>query len=337
MADTVINGTAGNDSIQPFGSSLLLTLSATSAQGIWPVINVIVNGVTLAAGVQITASNTAGATQTVSVPIPAGTTVNTLTLQYTNDDQTSWATEDRNVFISSISLNGTAISPTSATYVRSADGSVVQGQAAMVWGGELNWGSAALQGIGSGSGTGTATIDGGAGIDTVFLSGTLGSYTITHTSGGGVTASGSGQTANMVNVERLHFSDMGLALDMNGHAGTVAKLIAAAFGSAYLSNSQYVGIGLNLMDSGMSETALADLAVHTALFQQLAHSTSNTDFVKLVYHNVIGVDPGAAELNTYVGMLDSGQQSQASLLVLAAEASQNQVHLVGVQGGIDFS
>jgi len=337
MADTVINGTAGNDSIQPFGSNLLLTLSATSAQGIWPVINVVVNGVTLAAGIQITASNAAGATQTVSVAIPAGTTVTSLALQYTNDDQASWATEDRNLFISSISLNGTSISPTSATYVRSADGSVVAGQSAMVWGGELDWGSAALQGIGSSSASGTATIDGGGGIDTVFFTGGLSAYTITHTSGGGVTVTGNSQTANMVNVERLHFSDMSVALDMSGHAGTVAKMISAVFGSAYLSNSQYVGIGLNLVDSGMSENALADLAVHTALFTSLAGSTSNTDFVKLVYHNVVGVDPSASELATYVGMLDSGQQTQASLAVMAAESSQNQVHLVGVQGGIDFS
>jgi hypothetical protein len=336
MADIVINGTAGNDSIQPFGSNLLLTLSATSAQGIWPVINVVVNGVTLAAGVQITASNAAGATQTVSVAIPAGTVVSTLSLQYTNDDQTNWATEDRNLFISSISLNGTSISPASATYVRSADGSVVAGQSAMVWGGELDWGSAALQGVGSSSASGTASIDGGAGIDTVFFSGALSSYSIAHTAGG-VTVSGNSQTADMVNVERLHFSDMSVALDMSGHAGTVAKLIAAVFGSSFLSNSQYVGIGLNLMDSGMSESALADLAVHTTLFQSLAGSTSNTDFVKLVYHNVIGTDPSAGELATYVGMLNSGQQTQASLAVMAAETSQNQAHLVGVQGGIDFS
>jgi len=336
MADIVINGTAGNDSIQPFGSNLLLTLSASSAQGIWPIINVVVNGVTLAAGVQITASNAAGATQTVSVAIPAGMTVSTLALQYTNDDQTDWATEDRNLYISSISLNGTNISPSSATYVRSADGSVVAGQAAMVWGGELDWGSAALQGVGSSSASGTATIDGGGGIDTVFFSGGLSAYSISHTSGG-VTVSGNSQTANMVNVERLHFSDMSVALDMSGHAGEVAKIIAAVFGSAYLSNSQYVGIGLNLADGGMSETALADLAVHTTLFTSLAGSTSNTDFVKLVYHNVIGTDPSAGELATYVGMLDSGQQTKASLAVMAAETSQNQVHLVGVQGGIDFS
>jgi serralysin len=336
MADTVINGTAGNDSIQPFGSNLLLTLSASPAQNIWPIINVVVNGVTLASHVQITANNATGATQTVSVPIPAGTTVNTLSLQYTNDDQTDWFTEDRNLYISSISLNGTSISPTSATYVRSADGSVVAGQSGMVWGGELDWSSAALQGVGTASGSGTATIDGGAGIDTVFFNAGLSSYSVSHTSTG-VTVSGNGQTANMVNVERLHFSDMGLALDMSGHAGTVAKLIAAVFGQSYLGNSQYVGIGLNLVDSGMSETAVADLAVHTALFQSLAGSTSNTDFVKLVYHNVIGVDPGPSELATYVGMLDSGQQTQASLAVMAAETSQNQAHLVGVQAGIDFS
>jgi hypothetical protein len=336
MTDTVINGTSGNDSIQPFGSDLLLTLSASSAQGIWPIINVVVNGVTIVSGVQITASNAAGATQTVSVPIPAGATVSSLSLQYTNDDQPDWFTEDRNLYISSISLNGTSISPTSATYVRSADGSVVVGQSAMVWGGALNWGSAALQGIGSSNTTGTATIDGGAGVDTVFFNSAMSSYTVSHTSGG-VTVSGNGQTANMVNVERLHFSDVGLALDMDGHAGTVAKLISAVFGSSYLGNAAYVGIGLNLMDSGMSEQALADLAVHTALFQSLAGSTSNTDFVKLVYHNVIGTDPSASELSTYVGMLNSGQQTQASLAVMAAEASQNQVHLVGVQGGIDFS
>jgi hypothetical protein len=336
MADTVINGTAGNDSIQPFGSNLLLTLSASSAQGIWPILNVVGNGVTVAAGIQVTASNAAGATQTVSVPIPAGTTVSSLSLQYTNDDQTDWFTEDRNLYISSISLNGTSISPTSATYVRSADGSVVAGQSAMVWGGALNWSSAALQGVGTASGTGTASIDGGAGIDTVFFNAGMSSYSISHTAGG-VTVSGNGQTADMVNVERLHFSDISVALDMSGHAGTVAKLIAAVFGSSYLGNSQYVGIGLNLMDSGMSETSLADLAVHTVLFQNLAGSTSNTDFVKLVYHNVIGTDPSASELATYVGMLNSGQQTQASLAVMAAEASQNQVHLVGVQGGIDFS
>lgn len=337
MADVVINGTAGNDSIQPFGSNLLLTLSAAPAQDIWPIINVVVNGVTLTSGVQITASNAAGATQTVSVAIPAGMTVSTLALQYTNDDQTSWATEDRNLYISSISLNGTSISPAAATYVRSADGSVVAGQSAMVWGGELDWSGAALQGVGPSNNGGTATIDGGGGIDTVFFGGGLSSYSISHTAGSGVTVSGNGQTANMVNVERLHFSDVSVALDMSGHAGTVAKLIAAVFGSSYLGNSQYVGIGLNLMDSGMSESALADLAVHTTLFQSLAGSTSNTDFVRLVYHNVVGVDPGAGELATYVGMLDSGQQTQASLAVLAAEASQNQVHLVGVQGGIDFS
>jgi hypothetical protein len=336
MADTVINGTAGNDSIQPFGSNLLITASASSAQGIWPVLNVVVNGVTIASGIQVSASNAAGASQTISVPIPAGTTVSSLSLQYTNDDQTDWFTEDRNLYLSSVSLNGTAISPTSATYVRSADGSVVAGQSAMVWGGSLNWSSAALQGVGSSSAGGTATIDGGAGIDTVFFNGGLSTYSVSHTSGG-VTVSGNGQTANMVNVERLHFTDMSVALDMSGHAGTVAKLIAAVFGSSYLGVSQYVGLGLNLMDSGMSEQSLADLAVHTVLFQNLAGSTSNTDFVKLVYHNVIGVDPSASELSTYVGMLDSGQQTQASLAVMAAETSQNQAHLVGVQAGIDFS
>ena len=74
------------------------------------------------------------------------------------------------------------------------------------------------------------------------------------------------------------------------------------------------------------------------LFQQLAGSTSNTDFVKLVFQNVVGAPPSADQLNSFVGLLDGGTFTQASLGLLAAQNALNVAHLVGVmQTGVDYS
>ena len=94
MAD--ITGTAGNDAIQPFGSSLLLTLSGSVGENnIYPVINVVVNGQVLVSALAINADHAAGATQVVSVPIPAGMTPTSIVLDYTSPPGTSLQETDR--------------------------------------------------------------------------------------------------------------------------------------------------------------------------------------------------------------------------------------------------
>mgnify|MGYP002149778589 CR=1 FL=1 len=81
------------------------------------------------------------------------------------------------------------------------------------------------------------------------------------------------------------------------------------------------------------------LAVRTDLFAQLAGSRSNADFVRLLYTNVIGTAPGAAELGYFVGLLNDGTYTQASLAFLACETLENAQHidLVGLAStGIDY-
>ena len=334
MAD--INGTAANDAIQPFGSSLLLTLAASTAEGQWPIINVVVNGQTLVSGLAVTASNAAGATKTVDVPIHDGMAITSFSVQYTNDTQTSWASADRNLFIKSITLDGTPVDASWGTYTRSADNSTVAGQFDMIWGGNLNF-SGPTGGASSPHTGGTLSVDACAGIDTVYFAGPMSAFSVSHTSTG-YTVSGNGQTANIVNAERLHFADTSLAVDMTGHAGTAAKLIAALFGTAYVSNHDFVGLGLKMLDAGTTEGAAASMAIGTPLFAQLAGSTSNTDFVKLVYHNVMGSDISASDLNQYVGLLDSQATTKADLAVMAAEAAPNIAHLTGVMdAGLQFT
>ncbi len=333
MAD--FNGTSGNDAIQPFGSSLLLTLSGSPGEGgVYPTINVLVNGGVLVSGLTVNANHDSGATQLVSVPLPSGTTVSSISLQYTNDPQLDYTHGDRNLYVSSITLNGKVLPVESATYLRTG-GASITGQSELNWGGSLEFAGSVVTSATAHTG-GTVSVDGLGGIDTALFANAQSGYSVTKTASG-YTVSGNGETATLANVERLQFSDHSLAVDMTGNAGTVAKIIAAVFGTAYLGTREFVGLGLDLIDGGVSAHDAAGLAASTTLFTQLAGSSSNTDFVKFVYHNVFGSDPSASDLNQYVGYLNTGVYTKADLAVLASDSGANAAHLVGVMNtGIEF-
>jgi Ca2+-binding RTX toxin-like protein len=99
-------------------------------------------------------------------------------------------------------------------------------------------------------------IFGGAGIDTAIFSGLRSQYSLSAQSAGGYQVTDSVASRNgavmVTGVERLQFSDTSLALDLDGNAGKVAKILGAIFGQSAVSNKSYVGIGLGYLDSGMS-------------------------------------------------------------------------------------
>ncbi len=93
------------------------------------------------------------------------------------------------------------------------------------------------------------------------------------------------------------------------------------------------------MDQQYSAEFVATLGLATPMYQGLAGSSSNVDFVKHVFNNVVGRPPIAQELNTYVAMLENGSSSQASLAVMAANTDLNaaRIDLVGLaQHGWEF-
>ena len=185
-------------------------------------------------------------------------------------------------------------------------------------------------------GGGNDTINGGAGIDTSAYGSSRASHSITRTSTGFNVSGGAEGTDTLTNIERLQFSDKSVALDISGNAGTTAKILGAVFGAASVSNMQYVGIGLSYLDGGMSYQDLMQLALNA----RLGAGFSNTAEVNLLYQNLAGVLPSAADLSYWVGRLTAGQFSQASLGVLAAEDGSNTVNinLVGLaQTGIEYS
>lgn len=183
-------------------------------------------------------------------------------------------------------------------------------------------------------GSGSDTIDAGLGLDTVVYSESISNVTVSGTNGVfSVTSQSDSSVDSLTNVERLTFSDKNLALDLDGSAGEVAKVLGAVFGASSVQNETYVGIGLNYLDGGMSYESLMSLALTAA------GATTHEAVVNRLYTNVVGVEPSDAALAQYVGLLDNGTHTIGSLGVLAADLALNtqDINLTGLsQTGLEF-
>lgn len=183
------------------------------------------------------------------------------------------------------------------------------------------------------AGSGDLAIDGLAGIDLVAFNGARAAYSVVTGVGGvKVEAPNAGGTDQLSHIERLQFNDGSLALDIDGHAGLVARILGAVFGPPSVGNQVYVGIGLALLDGGMAYEDLCALAMRAA------GKSSPDDVVTLLWTNVVGSPPTAEDKAPFVKMLDEGT-TVGALTALAANTNLNVEHvdLVGLAGtGLAF-
>ncbi|MBV6448059.1 hypothetical protein [Nitrosomonas sp.] len=187
-------------------------------------------------------------------------------------------------------------------------------------------------------GGGNDILNGQDGIDTAVYAGSRSAFTITRNTDHSFTINDNTHvegTDTLNGIERISFGDDHLALDIDGNAGITAKILGAVFGKDALTNKEYAGIGLKLLDSGMSYSDLMELAINAKLG---AHA-DDTAIVNLLYTNVFGAAPTASDLNYYVGLLQNGSYTEASLGILAADstANANHINLVGLAAtGLEF-
>lgn len=184
---------------------------------------------------------------------------------------------------------------------------------------------------------GNDALDGGGGIDSARYSSARSNFAIVRD--GALTLvtdrQGNEGSDTLRNIERLHFSDLAVALDLDGHAGTVARVLGALLGPAGVANKQYVGIGLQLLDEGVSAESL----MSSALTAVLGQAPANSAVVNLLYTNLAGVAPGASELASFTTLLDQGTMTQVSLALAASEHALNlaNIGLVGLaSSGLEF-
>ncbi|MBH9552688.1 hypothetical protein [Inhella gelatinilytica] len=190
--------------------------------------------------------------------------------------------------------------------------------------------------------SGVQSIDGLEGVDSVSFGNTRGNFLLAHgATDWTVTATAGTSTTSLKNIERLHFTDQRWALDLDGNAGVVAKILGAVFGAASVGYKDFVRIGLDIIDgmTGDLVTRYTNL-VQIALEFKLGPAATNTDVVALLWTNVVGRPPTAEESSVFVNLLDSGSLTRANLGILASDHTLNlaQIDFVGLQlNGLAYS
>jgi len=178
--------------------------------------------------------------------------------------------------------------------------------------------------------TGTAgndTIDGAAGLDKVVVSSEVAGASATR-SGTTITVTSSQGVDTLLNVERVQFADGSIAFDLDGNAGSVARILGAVFGPAAVDNPTYAGIGLSLLDSGMSFEAVTSLALRV----RFGAGASDETVVAGLYENVVGVAAPQPDLEGLVWLIGQGYFTQTTIGVFAAQHAYNaaSIDLVGL-------
>ena len=194
-----------------------------------------------------------------------------------------------------------------------------------------------------GNGTVDVTVDvtGTTGIDTYTMGGASTEYTITKTAGNIELDSTlvSNIEFNLADHERVVFTDKAIAYDAAGRAGDVYALLAAALGTADVTNA-YKGIGIKLADAGWTNKQLAEALLATDVYKSDAGGVSNETFIKHVYKNVMGTTATLADVTGLTNWMTANNYSQADVLVTASELAtfETAIGLVGLATtGIEYT
>jgi len=184
-------------------------------------------------------------------------------------------------------------------------------------------------------GQGDDEIIGGLGVDIAQFSGTSASYSISASKSKTTVIdkrSNSDGADSLSGVERLKFSDKSIAIDLDGNAGTSAKIIGAVLGKEAVKIPAFMGIGLSLLDGGMSYSDLGALALAAV------GATTNESIASTVWRNIYGTNPTANELLSIVKQLNDGLKP-GDYIVSVGDSALNatNIGLVGLaQTGIEF-
>ena len=142
---------------------------------------------------------------------------------------------------------------------------------------------------------------------------------------------------NVAATARLRFADVSVALEGDTIAGQAYRIYKAAFNRA--PDSAGLGYWIGMMDRGMSLSTVAAGFVDSAEFKSAyGAAPTNRQIVNNLYQNVLGRvgDPGGIVF--WVGVLDQGNATVASVLASFSESAENKAALQDtIQSGIAYA
>lgn len=137
-------------------------------------------------------------------------------------------------------------------------------------------------------------------------------------------------------IERIHFTDKTVALDINGNSGQAYRLYKAAFDRT--PDKGGLGYWINELDGGATLLDVAAKFITSAEFINLnGANPTNLEFATSMYQHVLGRAADQGGLTWWVDQLDTGSRTRSDVLVGFSESSENQIALTGqTQGGIEY-
>jgi Ca2+-binding RTX toxin-like protein len=176
-------------------------------------------------------------------------------------------------------------------------------------------------------GTGSDTINGGAGLDTTVYTSRFAAYAVSAlAAANSYTVVSDEGDDSLLNMERLQFTDAFLALDLDGNAGQTYRLYQASFNRT----PDFAGLGgwIAAMDAGTTPVQVATSFMASDEFKSLyGASTTDAQFVALLYANALHRAAGAADVGYWVDQL-KGTQTRAQVLIAFSESAENKASVL---------
>ena len=188
-------------------------------------------------------------------------------------------------------------------------------------------------------GDGSDSLNGGPGLDYGIFSGNRNAWSVSTDMNRviTVTASSGSKTDEdkLTNVERLEFSDINIAFDLNGNAGIAAKVLGAFLGATGIDRTDLAGRVLSMLDGGMTY----DQLLQTALDAIFGSNPRSQSVVSHFYRALTGNEAPDNVIADWSGRIDRGELSTLELSKLVAEYELNlsNIDLVGLEStGIEY-
>jgi uncharacterized delta-60 repeat protein len=192
-------------------------------------------------------------------------------------------------------------------------------------------GNDTLSGLGGGD-----ILDGGSGTDTAIYAGKRSAYAITNVGGAFNISDASGKDA-LIGIERLHFADADLALDINGNAGQLFRLYQAIFNR----KPDLAGLGwwLDAVDRGVGMESVAETFTHSVEFTAMyGANASNSVLLTKIYQYALHRSPDKDGFDWWLDVLENHKASLGSVLMGFSESTENYTQVIGsIQDGIAFT
>lgn len=176
-----------------------------------------------------------------------------------------------------------------------------------------------------------ASVDGGAGIDILQVSGKAVDFTVAATANGfSLTSKLDNSVSLLSNVERLQFTDKAVALDSNGNGGDVYRLYQAAFNRT--PDKEGLGFWMSVLDKGASLGEVAAGFVNSGEFKtQYGAQPTNEQLVNAMYQNVLHRALDAGGQSFWLDVLKGGGTA-AQMLGAFSESGENVASVAKIIG-----